>query len=72
MNSNIALLAENYRAVVGPVEMIASRPATSVSLVNKYTGECLMRLWIDNATKVVLAKEAYHARRFARLALAVR
>jgi outer membrane lipoprotein-sorting protein len=60
MNSNIALLAENYRAVVGPVETIASRPATSVSLVNKYTGECLMRLWIDNATKVVLAKEAYH------------
>jgi negative regulator of sigma E activity len=59
-NSNAALLAANYRAVIGPVEIIAARPATSVSLVNKFSGECMMRLWIDNATKVVLAKEAYH------------
>jgi negative regulator of sigma E activity len=59
-NSNIALLAANYRAVAGPVENVAGRPATTVSLVNRYTGERMMRLWIDNETKVVLAKEAYH------------
>lgn len=59
-NTNIALLAANYRAVTGPVENVAGRPATTVSLVNRYTGERMMRLWIDNETKVVLAKEAYH------------
>jgi negative regulator of sigma E activity len=59
LSSNLSLLAANYRAVAGPVEMVASRPATLVALVNRYSGELMMRLWIDNATKVVLAKEAY-------------
>jgi negative regulator of sigma E activity len=60
LNTNIALLTANYRAVVGPVEIVAGRPATTIMLVNKYSGERMMRLWIDNETKVVLAKEAYH------------
>jgi negative regulator of sigma E activity len=60
MNNNLALLVANYRAIVGPVEMVAARPATTVSLVNRYTGERMMRIWIDNDTKIVLAKEAYH------------
>jgi negative regulator of sigma E activity len=60
LNTNIVLLAANYRAVIGPVEIVAARPATTVSLVNRFTGERMMRLWIDNETKVVLAKEAYH------------
>jgi negative regulator of sigma E activity len=60
MNNNIALLVANYRAVVGPVEIVAARPATTIMLVNKFSGERMMRLWIDNETKVVLAKEAYH------------
>jgi negative regulator of sigma E activity len=59
LKGNIALLSENYRAVLGPEEIVASRPATTVSLVNRYSGQLAMRLWIDNATKVVLAKEAY-------------
>jgi negative regulator of sigma E activity len=60
INSSIALLVANYRAVAGPVEIVAARPTTTISLVNRYTGERMMRLWIDNETKVVLAKEAYH------------
>jgi negative regulator of sigma E activity len=59
VSSDIALLSANYRAVIGPVEIVAARPATTVSLLNRYTGERMMRLWIDNATKIVLAKEAY-------------
>ena len=59
-NNNAVLLAANYRAVVGPVEIVAARPATTITLVNKFSGERMMRLWIDNETKVVLAKEAYH------------
>ena len=61
MNSALTLLEANYRAILGPVEVVAARPATTVSLVNKFTGERIMRIWIDNDTKIVLAKEAYHA-----------
>jgi negative regulator of sigma E activity len=61
LKGNITLLNENYRAVLGPEEIVAARPATTVALVNRYTGQLAMRLWIDNATKVVLAKEAYRA-----------
>ena len=59
LNSNIALLTANYRAV--SVRSRSSRLVRRrrVSLVNRYTGERMMRLWIDNATKIVLAKEAY-------------
>jgi len=60
-NNALSLLEANYRAIIGPVEVVAARPATTVSLVNKFTGERMMRLWIDNDTKIVLAKEAYHA-----------
>ena len=60
-DSNVALLEQNYRAVLGPVDVVAGRPTTTVWLVNRYTGVRAMRLWIDNGTKVVLAKEAYHA-----------
>jgi negative regulator of sigma E activity len=60
MNSSIALLVANYKALIGAVEIVAGRPATTISLVNRYTGERMMRLWIDNETKMVLAKEAYH------------
>jgi negative regulator of sigma E activity len=59
-STSIALLAANYRAVPGQLESVAGRPATSVSLVSRYTGERMMRIWIDSETKVVLAKEAYH------------
>jgi len=60
-SESVALLEQNYRAVLGSVEIVAGRPATTVWLVNRYTGVRAMRLWIDNGTKVVLAKEAYHA-----------
>jgi negative regulator of sigma E activity len=59
-NTNIALLEQNYRSVLGPSEVVAGRPATSIWLVSRYTGERMMRIWIDNSTKFVLAKEAYH------------
>lgn len=60
-NGSVALLEQNYRSVLGPLDSVAGRPATTVWLVNRYTGVRAMRLWIDNGTKVVLAKEAYHA-----------
>jgi negative regulator of sigma E activity len=58
-DSNIALLVKNYRAVLGPTEPIAGRQASTVSLVNRYTGERTMRIWIDSSTNLLLAKDVY-------------
>jgi negative regulator of sigma E activity len=60
-NDNVALLFANYHAVAGPDETVASRPSTTISLINRHTGERVMRLWIDKQTRIVLAKESYHS-----------
>jgi len=60
-NDNIALLFANYRAITGPDETVASRATVTVSLINRHTGERVMRLWIDKQTRIVLAKESYHS-----------
>jgi negative regulator of sigma E activity len=60
-NNNIALVFANYSAVEGPPEAVAGRAAQTVSLINRHTGERMMRLWIDDETKIVLAKESYHS-----------
>ena len=57
---DIALLDANYRAVRTASDTIAARKVDVVDLVSRYTGERSMRLWIDEETHVVLAKEAYH------------
>ncbi len=61
LNDNIALVFANYTAVAGPDESVAGRPAHSVSLINRHTGERVMRLWIDAQTNILLAKEIYHS-----------
>jgi outer membrane lipoprotein-sorting protein len=58
---DIALLDNNYRAVRGAADNVANRKTDVVDLVNRYTGERAMRLWLDQQTHVVLAKEAYHS-----------
>jgi negative regulator of sigma E activity len=60
-NNNIALVFANYTAVSGPQEAVAGRASQTVSLVNRHTGERMMRMWIDAQTKIVLAKETYHS-----------
>lgn len=60
-NNNIALVFANYTAVEGPTESVAGHSAQTVSLINRHTGERMMRLWIDARTKIVLAKEFYHS-----------
>ncbi len=60
-NNNIALVFANYTTVAGPSEPVAGHAAQTVSLINRHTGERMMRLWIDAGTKIVLAKESYHS-----------
>jgi outer membrane lipoprotein-sorting protein len=57
---DIALLDSNYRAVRTGSDDVAERKTDVVDLVSRYTGERAMRLWLDQQTHVVLAKEAYH------------
>lgn len=59
MDDNFSLLSHNYTSVIGPDEMIAGRRAISVLLVNKYTGQTVMRVWLDSTTRLVLQKERY-------------
>src|SRR5579872_1839927 len=61
MDDNFGLLLHNYRAVMGPDDNIAGRRALSVLLVNRYTGETVMRISLDAETKLVLQKEKYAA-----------
>lgn len=59
VNDNFALLANNYRTLLGPKETIAGRSAQVLVLLNKYTGAVTMRLWLDTQTHLVLERESY-------------
>jgi negative regulator of sigma E activity len=59
-DDDVALLNANYRAIRSGDETIADRKAATIDLVNRYTGERIMRLWVDRVMHVVLAKEEYH------------
>jgi outer membrane lipoprotein-sorting protein len=56
---SLGLINQNYRAELGGEETIAGRKTVSVLLINKYTGERAVRVWIDEQTYLVLKKEQY-------------
>jgi len=60
-NGNLALLLANYRPIIGAPEIVAGRPTIPCALVNRFTGERVMRVWIDAQTRLILQKETYHA-----------
>ncbi|TAM57733.1 DUF4367 domain-containing protein [bacterium] len=60
-DANFGLLTTNYRAVPGADDEIAGRKAHTLSLINRYSGVRLQRIWIDAQTSLLLAKERYHA-----------
>lgn len=59
LDDNFGLLERNYRPVLGPGGSVAGRKAIEVILVNRYTGQTVMRVEIDAQTKLVLQKERY-------------
>lgn len=61
MDDNLGLLLHNYRAVIGSEDNVAGRRCIAVLLVNKYTGETVMRIAVDAETKLVLEKDRYAA-----------
>ena len=58
-DDNFGLLLHNYRAVSAPDDNSAGRRVLSVLLINKYTGETVMRIGVDAETKLVLQKDRY-------------
>ena len=60
-DGNFDRVLQNYRAIYDGEAIVADRPTLSVALINKYTGERAMRVWIDRQTHLVLKKEEYHA-----------
>jgi len=52
---------KNYRAIYDDPETVANRATISLVLINKFTGERALRVWIDRSTHLVLKKEEYHA-----------
>lgn len=59
MDDNFGLLSHNYTSVMGPDETVAGRRTISVLLVNKFTGQTVMRVWLDAGTHLVLQKVRY-------------
>lgn len=58
-DDNFGLLLHNYNAVQGPEDNVAGRRTLSVLLVNRYTGETVMRIGVDAQTRLVLEKDRY-------------
>ncbi len=58
---NLDRVLANYRPIFDGKDILAGRSAVSVVLLNKYTGERALRVWIDEQTHLVLKKEEYHA-----------
>ncbi|PZR58454.1 MAG: hypothetical protein DLM50_02935 [Candidatus Meridianibacter frigidus] len=59
LDDNFGLLTSNYRVLPAPPQTVAGRVTIALLLINKYTGQIAMRLWIDKETKLVLQKESY-------------
>jgi negative regulator of sigma E activity len=54
-------ILSNYRAMAGGSALVAGRQAEVITLVNKYTGERTVRLWIDEQTHLILRREEYRS-----------
>lgn len=58
-DDNFNLLLHNYSVQTGPEENVAGRRAIQLLLANKYTGQIVVRLAIDAATKLILERDEY-------------
>jgi len=57
----LLLLRVNYRAELQGRETVAGRPAAAVALVPRAVGNPWRKLWVDEATALILQNEGYDA-----------
>jgi outer membrane lipoprotein-sorting protein len=58
---DLGRVSQNYSIQVGAQTSVAGHKALTLSLVSNYTDSLVQRLWVDEVTKIVLQREAYHA-----------
>lgn len=58
---DVSRVLQNYTVDVGPETTVAGRRARELSLESRYSGNLVERFVIDDATKLVLRRERYHA-----------
>jgi outer membrane lipoprotein-sorting protein len=58
---DIDAVLKNYNVEVGPGSPIVGRPTLVLSLVSRYNGNVVQRIWIDDATKLIMRREDYNA-----------
>lgn len=61
LDLDAAKVLKNYTADIGATTEIATRKATVVSLVSKFSGTLVQRVWLDTATRLVLQRETYRS-----------
>ena len=61
LDLDTAKVIKNYSVEVSASSDIANRKAVSLSLVSKYSGALVERVWLDSTTKLVLERETYDA-----------
>ncbi len=57
--TNVDQVERNYSVEIGPSSSVAGRKAVSLSLVSRHTGALAQRIWVDDATKLILRRENY-------------
>lgn len=58
---DVSVVLKNYNVEVGPASSIAGRATHSLSLVSRYTGNVVQRVWVDDRTKLILRRENYNS-----------
>jgi outer membrane lipoprotein-sorting protein len=61
LDLDTARVLKNYDVDVGAPSDLASRKVVSLSLVSKYSGSLVERVWLDSVTRLVLERETYDA-----------
>jgi outer membrane lipoprotein-sorting protein len=56
---HVETVLHNYSVEIGPSASIAGRGVHILTLVSRYTGSVAQRIWVDDATKLILRREKY-------------
>lgn len=59
LRQNFGLITQNYHVSFAPDETLVDRRVRVVALINKYTGQTTMRVWIDANSKLILQKQFF-------------
>jgi outer membrane lipoprotein-sorting protein len=59
LDIDVGKVTKNYSIEQGAADEVAGRKAIQISLLSRYSGTLVERLWLDSQTKLVLRRETY-------------